>query len=125
MRAHPADEAASTAEGQRSKSLATSSCDKRFWAPQPSPKTTTVALALGSLISVQHKGCSTDNKTKYSSIAQSVEQRTVNPWVVGSSPTWGATNPVHVCGRDFYFLLLTSSLLPQTKFFTGFLGSNK
>ena len=30
------------------------------------------------------------NKGKYSSIAQSVEQRTVNPWVVGSSPTWGA-----------------------------------
>ena len=29
-------------------------------------------------------------KIKYSSIAQSVEQRTVNPWVVGSSPTWGA-----------------------------------
>ena len=34
-------------------------------------------------------------------------------------------NPVHVSGRDFYFLLLTSSLLPQPKFLTGFLGSNK
>ena len=84
------DEVASTTEGQRSKSLATSSCGRRFWAPQPSPKTTAVTLAVGSLILVKHKGCSTDNKTKYSSIAQSVEQRTVNPWVVGSSPTWGA-----------------------------------
>ena len=34
-------------------------------------------------------------------------------------------NPVHASGRDFYFLLLTSSLLLQIKFDTGFLESNK
>ena len=44
---------------------------------------------------------------------------------VGSSPASATKNPVHVSGRDFYFLLLTSSLLPQIKFDTGFLGSNK
>ena len=30
-------------------------------------------------------------------------------------------NPVLARGRDFYFLFLTSLLLPQTKFFTRFL----
>ena len=43
----------------------------------------------------------------------------------GSSPVSGTKNPVHASGRDFYFLLLTSSLLPQNKIYTGFLGSNK
>ena len=101
------DEVASTTEGQRSKSLATSGCDRRFWEPQPSPKTTTVTLAVGSFISVKHKGCSTDNKTKYSSIAQSVEQRTVNPWVVGSSPTWGAKKNEEK--SSFFFISCSSA----------------
>ena len=33
---------------------------------------------------------STPGTDTYSDIAQLVEQRTVNPWVVGSSPTVGA-----------------------------------
>ena len=39
---------------------------------------------------------------------------------VGSSPTVGAKNPVHISGRDFYLLPLTSSLLP--KLHSGFFG---
>ena len=104
------DEAASTTEGQRSKSLATSGCDRRFWEPQPSPKTTAVILAHGSFISVQPKGCSTDNKTKYSSIAQSVEQRTVNPWVVGSSPTWGAKKTLVLSNKSFLVIFAFGEL---------------
>ena len=63
--------------------------------------------------------------TFFALIAQSVEHAAVNRSVTGSSPVWGAKNPVHASGRDFYFLLLTSSLLLQIKFDTGFLGSKK
>ena len=58
-------------------------------------------------------------------VAQSVEQLIRNQQVAGSSPASSSKNPVHVSGRDFYFLLFTSSLLLQIKFDTGFLGSNK
>ena len=43
----------------------------------------------------------------------------------GSILSVGPQNPVRESGRDFYFLLLTSSLLPQIKFDTWFLGSTK
>ena len=33
----------------------------------------------------------------------------------GSFSDTNDKNPVHVCGRDFYLLSLTSSLLPQPK----------
>ena len=60
---------------------------------------------------------------KYALIAQSVEHAAVNRRVVGSSPTIGAKNPVHESGRDFYFLLITSSLLPKkNKVFHGIFG---
>ena len=35
---------------------------------------------------------------------------------------WLSTLPVHESGRDFYFLLLTSSLLPQNKVSHGIFG---
>ena len=63
--------------------------------------------------------------TKCAGIAQLVEQLICNQQVGGSSPSTSSKNPVHASGRDFYFLLLTSSLLPQIKFDTGFLGSNR
>ena len=53
------------------------------------------------------------------------EQFTRNEQVVGSIPTISSKNPVLVRGRDFYFLPITYSLLPQIDFDTGFLGSNK
>ena len=46
------------------------------------------------------------NKGKHSSIAQSVEQRTVNPWVVGSSPTWGAKTKIRSRKRADFRLVL-------------------
>ena len=64
-------------------------------------------------------------KIKHRGVEQLVARRAHNPKVVGSSPASATKNPVHESGRDFYFLLLTSSLLPQIKFATGFLGSNK
>jgi hypothetical protein len=41
-------------------------------------------------IPVRETPGSTPGTDTYSDIAQLVEQRTVNPWVVGSSPTVGA-----------------------------------
>ena len=40
--------------------------------------------------------------TFFALIAQSVEHAAVNRSVTGSSPVWGAKNPVHESGRDFY-----------------------
>ena len=50
--------------------------------------------------------------TFFALIAQSVEHAAVNRSVTGSSPVWGAKNPVHESGRDFtfYFLPLHSYL---------------
>ena len=64
-------------------------------------------------------------KCSFAGLAQLVEQLICNQQVGGSSPSTSSKNPVHESGRDFYFLLLTSSLLPQNKIHTGFLGSNK
>ena len=61
----------------------------------------------------------------FAAMAQLVERVLGKDEVTGSTPVSSSKNPVHASGRDFYFLLLTSSLLPKTKFFTGFLGSNK
>ena len=58
-------------------------------------------------------------------MAQSVEHILGKDEVTGSIPVISSKNPVHASGRDFYFLLLTSSLLPQNKIHTGFLESNK
>ena len=45
-------------------------------------------------------------------------------WRVGSSPTTGTKNPVHVSGRDFYLLLITYYIftLTSTKVFYGIFG---
>ena len=51
----------------------------------------------------------TAGQYKYSPLAQSVEQRTVNPCVVGSSPTGGAKNR-QASTEDCRFLLVTYSL---------------
>ena len=56
-------------------------------------------------------GAAVDRKTM---LQGSFSSGTARDVVVGSSPTGG-----------FYFLLLTSSLLLQIKFDTGFLESNK
>ena len=51
----------------------------------------------------------TAGQYKYSPLAQSVEQRTVNPCVVGSSPTGGAKNR-QASTEGCRFLLVTYSL---------------
>ena len=54
-------------------------------------------------------------KTEYAAMAQVVEHILGKDEVPGSSPGISSKNPVHESGRDFYFLLITSSLLPQNK----------
>ena len=53
---------------------------------------------------------------RYSGIVQSVEQRTVNPYVVGSSPTARATNSVakSLILRRFSLLTLLDLGTPQS-----------
>ena len=51
--------------------------------------------------------------TFFALIAQSVEHAAVNRSVTGSSPVWGAKNPVLVRGRDFYFFTFHSSLFTK------------
>ena len=46
------------------------------------------------------------NSKIYAYLAQSVEHAAVNRRVVGSSPTIGAKNPVHISERDFTFYFL-------------------
>ena len=58
-------------------------------------------------------------------IAQPVERILGKDEVASSNLASSSKNPVHESGRDFYLLLLTSSLLPQPKFLTGFLEGNK
>jgi len=58
-------------------------------------------------------------RSKYQPIILSCIVRAITD---GSSPTGGAKNPVHVSGRDFYLLLLTSSLLLQNKNSNGIFG---
>ena len=55
-------------------------------------------------------------KQRYSGIVQSVEQRTVNPYVVGSSPTARATNSVakSLILRRFSLLTLLDLGTPQS-----------
>ena len=55
-------------------------------------------------------------KQRYSGIVQSVEQRTVNPYVVGSSPTARATNSVakSLILRRFSLLTLLDLDTPQS-----------
>ena len=62
-------------------------------------------------------------KIKYSSIAQSVEQRTVNPWVVGSSPTWGAKASRTISSWGFTFRIRTTGYASGKKSFSY--GHNK
>ena len=59
--------------------------------------------------------------TFFALIAQSVEHAAVNRGVTGSSPVWGAKNPVHESGRDLY-LLPFHSLLFTKKFVNGIFG---
>ena len=56
---------------------------------------------------------------------QVVRQESAKLSFASSNLAGTSKNPVHESGRDFYFLLLTSSLLPQNKICTGFLESNK
>ena len=53
---------------------------------------------------------------KNADIAQSVERILGKDEVPGSNPGISSKNPVHASGRDFYLLLLTSSLLLQIMF---------
>ena len=46
-------------------------------------------------------------------LSQVVRPRSAKPLCPGSNPGGTSKNPVHFSGRDFYFLLLTSSLLLQ------------
>ena len=46
----------------------------------------------------------TAGQYKYSPLAQSVERRTVNPCVVGSSPTGGAKEKRHACACRFFLI---------------------
>ena len=62
---------------------------------------------------------------KNAAIAQPVERILGKDEVASSNLASSSKNPVHESGRDFYFLLLTFSLLPQNKIHTGFLGSDK
>ena len=51
---------------------------------------------------------------QYSSLAQSVERRTVNPQVVGSSPTRGAIEALKtLCFQGFFLFFVGSSYLNQ------------
>ena len=61
---------------------------------------------------------------KYAARAQEVERILGKDEVTSSTLVSSSKNPVHVSGRDFYFLLLTSSLLPQNIICTGFLETN-
>ena len=50
-------------------------------------------------------------------MAQLVEHILGKDEVISSTLISSSKNPVHKCERDFYLLLLTSSLLPQIKLF--------
>ena len=78
-----------------------------------------VEVASSSLV-IRSIFLSDENSSDIRYLSQVVRQRSAKPLCPGSNPGGASKNPVHVSGRDFYFLLLTSSLLLQIKFARDF-----